>query len=353
MKKSFSFRAAALTALVFFLIPGRAFADPVGFDLNSRDDKKTLMFSPTAAGKVVLSGKWEGAAKSIEVGLYSPTQWIARWRGATAKNPFELTWDLSEKDLEESDRPWKIVLRTKAGAAKGEAEISGDAVEPVENKSDEKGKKPAGKGKPESEGDVTQPAKEEVPPLPLDDFGQRVRRTFLETPFYKPWVDKITAAKKNAKVEFRPLGLLVTPAVRKIQSRYGAMSLTVRNITLTPAQNVNLMESISGSVETRMELLVRVELPGWHLLAIQLAPFAAYPGEPPRLTAMEIETRSLSRGELQPPTSYPLAGVETVLLVPILFSNPGEYLVTGRPIAREQAEILFVLGGIELYRLSS
>lgn len=325
------------------------------FDLNSREDKETLLFTPKGAGKVLLTGKWEGSAKSLEVALYTPTQWLARWRGVVSKNPFELSWDLSERDLEESDRPWKIVLKARNGEAKGEAEVAGDAIEPAgekEEKTEGKEKKSVPKSKSEKEDEVARPGKGDVPALPLDDFGLRVRRTFLETPFYKPWVDKITGGKKSARLEIRPLGLTVTPAVRKIQTRYGNLSLTVRNITLTPAQNVNLMESISGSVETRIELLMRVELPGWHLLALQVAPFAAYPGEPPRLTAMEVETRSLSRGEIIPPSSYPIAGAETILLVPVLISQPGEYLFTGRPIAREQAEILFVLGGIELYSLS-
>lgn len=345
-------RVLIFSCLILTLVPASVWADKTEFELNSRDDKKALLFTPTGPGKLVLSGKWEGSAKAIEASLYSPTQWIALNKTVTSKNPFELSWDLSEKDIGESTRSWKVILRVKSGQAKGDAEITGDAVESAEDKEGKKGQTAPGKGKSDMDMEAT-PAKEEAPPIPLDEFGQRARRTFLETPFYKPWVDKMTAGKKNAKVELRPLGLLVTPAVRKIQSRYGQISLTVRNITLTPAQNVNLMESISGSVETKLELLIRVEVPGWHLIAFQLAPFAAYPGEPPRLTAMEVETRSLSRGEIQPATSYPLSGVETILLVPVLFSQPGEYLFTGRPIAREQAEILFVLGGIELYRLSS
>lgn len=324
------------------------------FDLSNKDDKETLDFLPKNAGKVVLSGKWGGAAKSLDVALYSPNQLFAHWRGAVTKNPFELSWDFSEKDIEESPRAWKIVLRARGGEAKGEVEISGNAVEAAEEKedngSDKKSfsKPSAGKGT-----EVDRPVKDELPPIALDDFGLRVRRAFLEMPFYKPWVDKLMMGKKSSKIEIRPLGLNVTPAVRKTQSRYGALALTVRNITLTPAQNVTLMESISGSVETRIELLMRLELPGWHLLALQLAPFSAYPGESPRLTALQVETRSLSRGEILPPTSYPLSVNESILLVPILISNPGEYLFIGQPIAREPAEILFVLGGIELYRIGS
>ncbi len=320
------------------------------FVLSNREDKETLMFTPKGSGKVNLTGKWEGSAKSIEVALFSPTQWIAYWRGTVTKNPFDLSWDFSEKELEESARPWKIVLRAKGGEAKGTVEVAGTAIEPGEGKEGEKEKKEETKlDKPY---ELSKPVKDEIPPIPLDDFGLRVRRIFMENPFYKPWVDKITSSKKNAKMEIRPLGLTVTPLVRKMNSRYGGMSLTVRNITLTPAQNVSLMESISGGVETSLELLMRVELPGWHLVALQLTPFTAYPGESPRITALQVETRSLSRGEVTPASAYPVSGTETVLLVPVLLSQPGEYLLTARPVAREPAEILFVLGSIELYRLS-
>lgn len=340
--------AVAGIVLVAFFWPSPSLARE--FVLNSREDKETLMFTPKTPGKVNLTGKWEGAAKSLDVAIYSPTQFFPHWRGTITKNPFDLSWDFSEKELEESARPWKIVLKARGGEAKGTAEVAGTAIDPGEGKEGEKGKKE--EPKTDKQDELSRPVRDEVPPVPLDDFGLRVRRIFLENPFYKPWVDKITSGKKNAKVEVRPLGLTVTPLVRKTNSRYGGMSMTVRNITLTPAQNVSLMESISGGVETSLELLMRVELPGWHLVALQLTPFAAYPGESPRLTALQIETRSLSRGEVTPASSYPVSGTETILLAPVLLSQPGEYLLTARPVAREPAEILFVLGSIELYRLS-
>ncbi|OGH59097.1 MAG: hypothetical protein A3G34_02095 [Candidatus Lindowbacteria bacterium RIFCSPLOWO2_12_FULL_62_27] len=340
-----------------FLLAAVLLASPVApleareFELDSKEDKVTFQFQPKGPGKVVLTGKWEGTAKVLDVGLYMPTAWLAHRRTTVKQNPFEMTWDLNEKELEEgTNRPWKIVLRTTGGSAKGEADVTGDALQTEEERAS-KTKKDA----PRSEADpgLSAPVREEGPPIALDDFGLRVRRGFLETPYYKPWVDKITSGKKNAKIDIRPLGLTVTPSIRKIQTRYGSLSLTVRNITLTPAQNVSLVESISGGVETRIELLIRVELPGWHLLAVQLSPFTAYTGEPPRLTSMQIETRSLSRGEVIPSTSYPLASGESILLVPIILSQPGEYLVSAQPIAREPSEVLFILGGIELYRLSN
>lgn len=326
------------------------------FSLKMREDKQTLLFTPKSAGKVLLSGKWEGSAKSLDVALYQPNQFFARWRGSISKNPFELSWDFSDKDIEESNgRVWKIVLRAKGGEAEGDADVTGDAVEKVEG---DEGKgagkdKPPDKSKPDKGGDVGPAKKDEEPALPLDDFGMQVRRTFVETPFYKPWVDKITAGKKSVKLQVRPLGLTVTPAVRKIRTRYGGLSLTIRNITLTPAQNVNLQESVSGSVETSIELLMRVEIPGWYLIAMQVEPFAAYPGEPARLTSMQAEIRSLSQGSVEPATSWPFSAESSLMLVPVLFSQPGEYVFSGRPIAREPAEILFVLRGIELYRLSA
>lgn len=336
----------AVVVLILAAAPASAARE---FSLQGRDDKESMMFTPKGPGQVILSGKWEGSAKSLEISLYSPTQFFPHWRGTVTKNPFDLTWDFSEKELEESTRPWKIVMRARGGDAKGEADVKGSAIESAEEKDGGKSETKSSMDKPE---ELARPVKEEAPPIPLDEFGLRVKRTFLENPFYKPWVDKITSGKKGAKLEVRPLGLTVTPAVRKTNSRYGSLSLTVRNITLTPAQNVSLLESVSGSVETMVEVLMRVELPGWHVLALQLTPFTAYPGESPRMTALQVETRSLSRGEVTPPSSYPVSATDHVLLIPVLLSQPGEYLLTGRPIAREQAEILFVLGSTELYRLS-
>ncbi len=321
------------------------------FLLKNREDKVTLEFQPKSAGKVTLTGKWEGAAKSLDVALYGPTQLFAHYRGVVTKNPFDLSWDFSEKEIGESDRPWKVVLKAKGGEAKGTAEIGGEGIAAA--KPADKAEMPGSAGADAVEDDLPKPAPEEAPPIPLDDFGVRVRRAFVETPFYKPWVEKLSAGKKTPKLDLRPLGLTVTPAIRKIQTRYGQLSLTVRRITLTPGQNVNLMESISGSVETTLELLIRVEVPGWHLVALQVSPFTAYPGEPPRLTSMQVDLRSLSRGEILPATSFPLSGADSLLLIPTILSHPGEYLFTARPIAREQAEILFILAGVELYRLSS
>ncbi|MBI4180246.1 hypothetical protein HY522_12565 [bacterium] len=323
------------------------------FSLKNREDKQTLVFQPKGPGKVVLTGKWEGSAKSLDVALYDPSQFLSRWRGTASKNPFEYSWDISERDLEESRRPWKIVLRARRGEATGEASVTGSAVDPAgeKPKSEETPGAPPGQEVPA--GQIAPPKKDEMPSLPLDEFGLRVRRTFLETPYYKPWVEKITVGKKSDKLHVRPLGLTVTPAVRKIRTRYGSLSLTVRNITLTPAQNVNLQESISGGPETSFEIVIRAEIPGWYLMAMQMEPFTAYPGEMPRLTAMEIETRSISRGTLEPATSWPFASSESVLLVPMLFSQPGEYIFSGRPISREPGEILFLFRGIELYQLGS
>lgn len=364
MKKSY----ALFAVLAFFVLPSCAHSEEIKF--NSPDDKKTMMFKPKGPGKVVLSGKWEGSAKSLEVGLFSPTQWMAYWRGNVVNKSFELSWDFKEKDLDEAgNRAWKIVMKARGGDAAGDVEITGSAIDPESadpsaNASDG-GSKPASSpsqaGKKGNDDVGMMPSlsparlggKEEVPAIALDDFGQRVRRAFLETPYYKPWVEKVTSNKKNARLDIRPLGLTVTPSVRKLQTRYGSISLTIRNVTLTPAQNVNLTESVSGSVETKIELLLRVELPGWHLLAIEMSPFEAYPGEPARITAVQVETKSLSRGEVAPPTSYPFSASETFLLIPILLSQPGEYLVTCQPIAREPTEILFILSSIELYRLSS
>lgn len=341
--------------LVLALFVSQALAE--SFSLKSREDRKTLMFSPKGPGKVTLSGKWEGSAKSMDIALYHPSQFLARWRGSVTKNPFEMSWDLAEKDLEESTRPWKVVLRAKGGEAEGEAEMTGSAIEPGEEKPVEEkpwmDKAAPSKGKSATLTDVEPAKKGEEPALPLDEFGMRVRRTLVETAFYKPWIDKIAAGQKNAKIAVRPLGLTVSPGLRKIRSRYGSLSLTIRNITLTPGQNVNLQEAVSGSAETSLEVVIRVEIPGWYLLAMQVEPYAAYPGEPARMTAMQIETRSLSQGTLEPATSWPFSGTDALLLTPMLFSQPGEYVCSAKPIAREPGEILFVLRGIELYRLSS
>ena len=352
--------SSAIFALLCLSWAAESFSQDLS--LTNREDKATLTFTPKAAGKVILSGKWEGSAKSLDAALYSPSQWIAHWRGSIVNKSFELSWDFTEKDIEESDRPWKIVLRAKGGDAKGEVDVAGDAVEVNSDKGNQppSDKNSAGRPKEKSPDqksskpdDIIHVTKDDIPAIPLGDFGFRAQRIFAETPFYKPWVDKITAGKKGAKAELRPLGLTVTPGIRKIQTRYGGLSLTVRNITLTPAENVSLTESLSGSVETQIEILIRVEVPGWHLLAVQIAPFSAYPGEPPRMTAMQVETRSLTRGEVIPATSYPMSTTEPILLIPILLSQPGEYLFTGRPLAAVQSEILFTLGGIELFRLSS
>ncbi len=356
-----------LAVLVTGMIAPRALAAKE-FDLSGSEDKLTIPFTLKTSGKIVLSGKWDGKAKSLEWTMQSPTQWLPVGRGSIVNKSFELSWDFSQKDAEDSPRPWKVILRPKGGDAKGEVDVSGDAMGGPSGEAKSSGSSDAAVQAPpafalksgmsapifkDEDAMIKASPKEEAPPIPMDEFDQRVYRVFLETPFYKPWLDKIASGKKSPRIEVRPLGLTVTPAIRKIQSRYGDLSLTVRNITLTPAQNVHLMESITGSAETKVEILIRVEVPGWHLLALQLSSYAAYPGEPARLTEIQVDVRSLSRGEIIPASSYPLSGAETMLLVPILLSQPGEYLLSARPIAREPAEILFTLGSVELYRVSS
>lgn len=340
LKQIFAYGVALVAVPVLFCSPAAA----LEFDLAGADYKRLINFKP-AQGEMVFKGEWEGEAEAIDIALYSPRQFFAKWRTAVKEKQFSLTWTFQERDID-PDRPWKLVIRPRGGAASGEvfiknAEVIGELGG---------GDGPRGAGK-SAGGAAAKPEVEEVPQLPLDDFGLQVKTLFLSNAYYKPWVEKAAGKKEPGKLVLRPLGLAVTPSVRKVGGRFGQLSVSIRNITLTPALNVQLKDSISGGAETILELLARIELPGEYLLAARVAPFQAITGEAPRLTSMLAEVRSVTQGPLGEPASHPVHDAEALILVPLQALTPGDYVITLKPVTKVQAEVLFTLGVMELFRL--